>query len=79
MTKKDDTPKKPVAAKSTPAPRATPKVKREPSIYIGPSLRGGRLARYTVFKGGALPAGIDAIAKEHKAVQRLIVPVSKLF
>lgn len=50
----------------------------EATVYIGPALRGGRLARYATFRGGVLPPGIASIAAEHKAVQRLIVPVSKL-
>lgn len=66
-------------------PKEQPKAKQpakaaktEPSIYIGPALQGGRLARYTIFKGGVLPSSVDAIAKEHKAIRRLIVPVSKM-
>lgn len=53
-------------------------VRGEASIYIGPSLPGGRLPRYTVFKGGALPAHVAALADEHKSIKRLIIPVSQL-
>lgn len=50
----------------------------EATIYVGPSLKGGRLARYTIFKNGILPRDIAKIAEEHKAINRLIIPVSKL-
>lgn len=63
---------KPVAA----APQN--KAPTEATIYVGPALQGGRLARYTIFKDGKLPANIAEIANSNKAVKRLIVPVSKL-
>lgn len=68
--------KEPVVAKA-PAKKEAPK-RKEPSIYIGPALQGGRLARYTVFKGGELAPEIAQIASEHRAIGRLIVPVSRL-
>lgn len=67
-------PKRPQSRRKSP-PVA---VRGEASIYIGPSLPGGRLPRYTVFKGGALPAHVAALADEHKSIKRLIVPVSQL-
>lgn len=30
----------------------------EATIYVGPTLKGGRLARYTIFKNGILPRDI---------------------
>lgn len=50
----------------------------EATIYVGPTLKGGRLARYTIFKNGILPRDIAKIAEEHKAINRLIIPVGKL-
>lgn len=54
------------------------KAPAEATIYIGPALQGGRLARYTIFKGGKLPPNVAKLADDHKAIKRLIVPVSKL-
>lgn len=73
--KKSETPKEPRAPRPSTAKKQELK---EASIYIGPSLQGGRLARNTIFKGGELPAHVSELAKEHKAISRLIVPVSKL-
>lgn len=73
-TEKQEVKKAPALTKR-PAPV---KQAAEPSIYIGPTLQGGRLARYTVFKGGVLSPNVAAIAAEHKAIQRLIVPVKRL-
>lgn len=58
--------------------KATKTAKKEPTIYIGPTLRGGRLAKATIFKGGELSANAKALVDEHKVIGRLIVPVSKL-
>lgn len=51
---------------------------REATIYMGPNIPGGKLARYTVFRGGVTPAYVDRLAEDCKAIQALIVPVSKL-
>lgn len=50
----------------------------EASVYVGPTLRNGQLARSTVFRGGKLPAHVAKLSEEHKAIARLIVPVSQL-
>lgn len=70
--------KSPPAAKlkaQNPAPKAA---KAEATIYVGPTLRGGRLARSTIFRGGDLPKNVADLVKENPVIKRLIVPVSKL-
>lgn len=81
VEKKDSKGRQQAAKKPVAPVRQTSAAKRpqgEPSIYVGPTLRGGRLSRYTVFKGGTLPAHIEPLADEHRAIKRLIVPVSRL-
>lgn len=79
MTKQaDNTEAKQVEVKQAPKKQAVPEQPKETSIYVGPTLRGGRLARYTIFKDGELLPNIADIANEHKAVKSLIVPVSRL-
>lgn len=70
---------KPKAQPPAAAPKAAKKTeKAEAKIYAGPTLRGGRLAKATIFKGGVLTRAAAELAKEHKAISRLIIPVSRL-
>lgn len=57
---------------------APKEAKKEATIYVGPALQGGKLGRYTIFKGGDLLPNVAELAKEHKSIKALIVPVSKL-
>lgn len=74
-TKKTEVAQKP---RQQQKPASTDKKLSGPSIYIGPTLQGGRLARYTIFKDGGLPPHIAALTNEHRAIKRLIVPVGRL-
>lgn len=77
--KKKTESKSPPAAKPKAQERPAPKAaKDEATIYIGPTLRGGRLARSTIFRGGELPKNVADLVKENPVIKRLIVPVSKL-
>lgn len=64
--------------KKTVAKTPVPAAKKEALIYVGPTLRGGVLSRYSVFKHGELPPHVKEIADEHKCIKSLLVPVSKL-
>jgi hypothetical protein len=50
----------------------------ESTIYVGPSIPGGRLSTFTVFKNGNLMHHVEQLLVECKAIKSLIVPVSKL-
>jgi hypothetical protein len=49
----------------------------EQLVYVGPNIRGGRMAQYTVFRGG-LPAYIEALLDEQPHIRNLIVPIAQL-
>jgi hypothetical protein len=57
--------------------KAEPMKKPEQLVYVGPNIRGGRLAQYTVFRGG-LPAHIEALLADHPHMRSLIVPIWEL-
>ncbi len=46
-------------------------------IYVGPSLGGGKLTRFTVYQGGK-PKHMEQIFSECPEVEKLFVPVDKL-
>lgn len=58
-----------------PIPKAP--VKAERFIYCGPSLPGGLLQRYTIYKGG-LPVHLQTVIEKCPSVKSLFVPVAKL-
>lgn len=78
-TKQTQAPARKTAA---PAPAKAPAVKQAakagPTIYVGPTLRGGKLAQYTIFKGGELPVDIAELVESHKEIKGLIVCVQRL-
>ncbi|MGO4540373.1 hypothetical protein [Paenibacillus sp. 2TAB19] len=58
--------------------KSTPKQKvAEQLIYVGPTLSGGLLAQYTVFRGG-LPANLQKRIEQEPAIGEMIVPVGAL-
>lgn len=58
-------------------PTKTPPQKQpENTVYIGKTVKG--LTKYTVFKGGVLPAHIEALAAQDETIKGLIVPASEL-
>jgi hypothetical protein len=61
-----------------PVKATTTKQTAEPTIYTGPALPGGQLARYTVFREGKLMPHIQALVDECPALNKMIVPVSRL-
>lgn len=46
-------------------------------IYVGRSLPGGRLQRYTVFKNG-LPEHVKRLCAQYQPLRQLIVPSAQL-
>lgn len=44
-------------------------------IYVGPNLPGGRLTKFSVFKGG-IPVYLDDLIEKHPQITDLIVPVA---
>lgn len=56
--------------------KATPQKPPENTVYIGRTKNG--LTKYTVFKGGVLPAHIEAMAAKDETIKGLIVPASEL-
>ncbi|MGO4369622.1 hypothetical protein AB4Z21_02275 [Paenibacillus sp. MCAF20] len=58
--------------------RSAPKQKAaDQLIYVGPTLSGGLLAQYTVFRGG-LPGNLQKRIEQEPAIGELIVPVGAL-
>ena len=49
----------------------------EQLIYCGPNLLGGRIMKYTVFRGG-IPVYLNDLLEELPDIRELIVPISKL-
>lgn len=66
------------APKKTAKSQVKPTLPPEPTIYVGPSLAGGTLAQYTVFKEGKMLPHIQDIVEKNPDVKALIVPVSEL-
>lgn len=68
-------------AEPQPEPKPTEKttdiVEKEAVTYIGPTLPGGKLSRYSTFRNG-LPVRVGKLVEECKALKTLLVPVSKL-
>lgn len=58
-------------------PSKNKKQKQETRIYIGPSIPGTALKRYTVFRG-ELHGSINELAEKVPAVKRLIVNVNEM-
>lgn len=65
--------------KDEPAQEAVIKetAKTESLIYVGPSVPGGTLLRFTVFRGGK-PKHLAKLMEDCKEIDRLFVPVVKL-
>ncbi|WP_333593581.1 hypothetical protein [Anaerospora hongkongensis] len=51
--------------------------KTESLIYVGPSVPGGTLLRFTVFRGGK-PKHLAKLLEDCKEIDRLFVPITKL-
>lgn len=57
--------------------RSVPEQK-EATVYVGPRLPRGKLAQFSVFRGGNLPAHVQKLLDECPAMKFLLVPASKL-
>lgn len=82
-SKETKQPQAPARKTAAPAPAKAPAAKQDtkkagPKIYVGPTLRGGKLAKYTIFKNGELPVGVAELAESHKEIKGLIVCVQRL-
>jgi hypothetical protein len=62
---------------NTPTPQTTANGKPVSFIYVGPSIPGGALIRFTVFRGGK-PSHLQQLFADCQAVEKLLVPVQKL-
>lgn len=51
--------------------------KQESLIYVGPSVPGGTLLRFTVFRGGK-PKHLTKLLEDCKEIDRLFVPIVNL-
>ena len=47
-------------------------------VYVGPTLKQGLLARFSVFKDGEFPEAIKTLREKSPALRGLFVPVEKL-
>ena len=58
---------------------AAPVIKpKSASIYVGPTLKGNKLVRYTIFKNGELPEHVKELLNQSLDLKGLIIPVEKL-
>ncbi len=48
------------------------------TIYIGPSLRGGILKQYTIFRNGAVPQHVAKLFEKNDALRGLVVSLEDL-
>lgn len=67
------------AVQPKPTKNETPKTEQqiESLIYVGPSLGGGKLTRFTVYQGGK-PKYLEQLFIDCPEIERLFVPVDKL-
>lgn len=80
MTKKAEKPAEAGKVTKLPAVAVAPKVAKAKvsTIYAGPSLPGGGLPQFTVFRDGVLAPHVSRIIERYPAIKRLIVPVNRL-
>lgn len=51
---------------------------QETLVYIGDSLPGGTLQKYSLFKNGGIPGSLQTHIEKCPAIRELIIPVSFL-